>query len=218
MQIFSLAILLSSFFVYNQLGAIDEKAVDALALVTKMTQHIRVRAQTQGAGSERDLGAHSPGFLWLLRDFYLDLKETSPSEYLEEALRPMADPSAEPKNKIRASIKSLFPDRQCFTLVRPANEEATIQNLDAMPASKLRPEFNDGMSNLLAILTEKAVPKKVGDHELRGPMLARLATAYVDAINKGAVPVIHTAWQVRFDSTSLFSLALALPPLSLFAF
>lgn len=43
-QIFCLAVLLSSLFVYNQMGGIDEAALDRLSLVTEMTKHIRVRA------------------------------------------------------------------------------------------------------------------------------------------------------------------------------
>lgn len=50
-QIFSLAVLLSSLFVYNQMGGIDEAALDKLSLVTEMTKHIRVRA-TPGAFSD----------------------------------------------------------------------------------------------------------------------------------------------------------------------
>jgi hypothetical protein len=37
-QIFSLAVLLSSCFVYNQMGAIDEAALDRLSLVTELTK------------------------------------------------------------------------------------------------------------------------------------------------------------------------------------
>jgi hypothetical protein len=47
-QIFSLAVLLSSLFVYNQMGGIDEAALDRLSLVTEMTKHIRVRAANSG--------------------------------------------------------------------------------------------------------------------------------------------------------------------------
>ena len=43
-QIFSLAVLLSSLFVYNQMGGIDEAALDRLSLVTEMTKNVRVRA------------------------------------------------------------------------------------------------------------------------------------------------------------------------------
>jgi Guanylate-binding protein, N-terminal domain len=48
-QIFSLAVLLSSLFVYNQMGGIDEAALDRLSLVTEMTKHIKVRAASGGA-------------------------------------------------------------------------------------------------------------------------------------------------------------------------
>jgi hypothetical protein len=67
-QIFSLAVLLSSMFVYNQMGSIDEAALDRLSLVTELTRHIRVRA-TSAPGSEdsRELGGFNPTFLWLLR-------------------------------------------------------------------------------------------------------------------------------------------------------
>jgi hypothetical protein len=67
-QIFSLAVLLSSMFIYNQMGSIDEAALDRLSLVTELTRHIRVRA-TSAPGSEdsRELGGFNPTFLWLLR-------------------------------------------------------------------------------------------------------------------------------------------------------
>lgn len=45
-QIFSLAVLLSSLFIYNQMGGIDEAALDRLSLVTEMTKHIRVRSES----------------------------------------------------------------------------------------------------------------------------------------------------------------------------
>lgn len=48
-QIFSLAVLLSSLFVYNQMGGIDEAALDRLSLVTEMTKHIRVKAASGAA-------------------------------------------------------------------------------------------------------------------------------------------------------------------------
>lgn len=39
-QIFSLAVLLSSLFVYNQMGGIDEAALDRLSLVTEVTARL----------------------------------------------------------------------------------------------------------------------------------------------------------------------------------
>jgi hypothetical protein len=78
-----------------------------------------------GSGNDWELGEFTPSFIWLLRDFYLHLEEegveVTPRDYLETALRPIGGtgPSVEAKNQIRASIKHLFPDRECFTLVMP---------------------------------------------------------------------------------------------------
>jgi hypothetical protein len=43
-RIFSLAILLSSFFLYNSMGSIDENALQQLSLVINLTKHIQIKA------------------------------------------------------------------------------------------------------------------------------------------------------------------------------
>ncbi|KAG9133786.1 hypothetical protein Leryth_018381 [Lithospermum erythrorhizon] len=53
-------------------GGIDETALDRLSLVTEMTKHIRVRA-SGGKTTASELGQFSPIFVWLLRDFPIDL-------------------------------------------------------------------------------------------------------------------------------------------------
>ena len=65
----------------------------------------------------------------------------TPKDYLERALRPTrgSDPGVAAKNRIRKSITTLFPDRECFCLVRPVSNEKQLQNLDALPAAQLRP-------------------------------------------------------------------------------
>jgi hypothetical protein len=50
-QLLSLAVLLASTFVFNQMGPIDEAALDRLSLVTQITKHIRVRAGGAAAGT-----------------------------------------------------------------------------------------------------------------------------------------------------------------------
>jgi len=39
-RIFSLAILISSYFLYNSVGSIDENALSSLSLVINLTRHI----------------------------------------------------------------------------------------------------------------------------------------------------------------------------------
>lgn len=52
MQLLSLAVLLSSTFVFNQMGPIDEAALDRLSLVTQITKHVRVRATGPATGEQ----------------------------------------------------------------------------------------------------------------------------------------------------------------------
>ncbi|KAI3731766.1 hypothetical protein L1987_62955 [Smallanthus sonchifolius] len=199
-QIFSLAVLLSSMFVYNQMGGIDEAALDRLSLVTEMTKHIRVRA-SGGKTSASELGQFSPIFVWLLRDFYLDLAEDNrkitPRDYLELALRPVTggvrDVAA--KNEIRESIRALFPDRDCFTLVRPLNNENDLQRLDQIPLDNMRPEFKSGLDALTRFVFERTRPKQVGSAVMTGPIFARITQSFLDALNNGAVPTITSSWQ-----------------------
>ncbi|URD88834.1 Guanylate-binding protein, C-terminal domain [Musa troglodytarum] len=199
-KIFSLAVLLSSLFIYNQMGGIDEAALDRLSLVTEMTKHIRVRA-SGGRSTVSEIGQFSPVFVWLLRDFYLDLVEDNrkitPREYLELALRSVQgggrDISA--KNEIRESIRSLFPDRECFALVRPLNNENDLQRLDQIPLDRLRPEFRSGLDALLKYIFMRTRPKQVGATVMTGPILAGITQSFLDAINSGAVPTISSSWQ-----------------------
>ncbi|XP_010260338.1 PREDICTED: guanylate-binding protein 2-like [Nelumbo nucifera] len=199
-QIFSLAVLLSSMFIYNQMGGIDEAALDRLSLVTEMTKHIRVRA-SGGRSTASELGQFSPIFVWLLRDFYLDLVEDNrkitPRDYLELALRPMQggrkDVAA--KNEIRESIRALFPERECFTLVRPLNNENDLQRLDQISLDKLRPEFRSGLDALTRFVFERTRPKQVGATVMTGPILAGITQSFLDALNNGAVPTISSSWQ-----------------------
>ncbi|KAK9074391.1 hypothetical protein SSX86_006989 [Deinandra increscens subsp. villosa] len=199
-QIFSLAVLLSSMFIYNQMGGIDEAALDRLSLVTEMTKHIRVRA-SGGKTTASELGQFSPIFVWLLRDFYLDLSEDdrkiTPRDYLELALRPVigAVKDIAAKNEIRESIRALFPDRDCFALVRPLNNENELQRLDQIPLDKMRPEFKSGLDALTRFVFERTRAKQVGSAVMTGPIFARITQSFLDALNNGAVPTITSSWQ-----------------------
>ncbi|KAI3958295.1 hypothetical protein MKW92_020739 [Papaver armeniacum] len=184
-QIFSLAVLLSSMFIYNQMGGIDEAALDHLSLVTEMTKHIRIRA-SGGMSTTSELGQFSPTF-----DFYLELEEDNrkitPRDYLELALSPVqgGGEGISAKNEIRESIRALFPDRECFTLVRPLNDEMELQRLDQISMDKLRPEFISGLES----------PKKIGSATMTGPILAGITQSFLQALNNGAVPTIASSWQ-----------------------
>ena len=69
-RVFSLAILVSSLFIYNSVGNIDEHALESLALVVNLTKQIQIRANSEDVDFE-DYARHFPSFVWILRDFSL---------------------------------------------------------------------------------------------------------------------------------------------------
>ena len=74
--------------------------------------------------------------MWTVRDFTLKLIDTFGSEitskeYLESALKEVKGHSeaVEAKNRVRRLITSFFQDRDCFTMVRPTENEKDLQYL-----------------------------------------------------------------------------------------
>eukprot|EP00640_Fibrocapsa_japonica_P000953 CAMPEP_0113935390 /NCGR_PEP_ID=MMETSP1339-20121228/2546_1 /TAXON_ID=94617 /ORGANISM="Fibrocapsa japonica" /LENGTH=822 /DNA_ID=CAMNT_0000937531 /DNA_START=19 /DNA_END=2487 /DNA_ORIENTATION=+ /assembly_acc=CAM_ASM_000762 len=222
-NIFSLALLLSSYFIWNSRGVIDGGALEDFALVVNITKHIHVRSQAvqgmsgsggadpkggkQGGGdgplrSEMDvLGEYFPAFLWVVRDFTLRLEEDgrkiSDRQYLEKALKPQAGFSSEAanRNQIRNLLTTFFRERDCVTLVRPAEEEQALRSLGNLSLDALRPEFRAGLKALKQKVFGMVRPKMLHGRILSGPMVATLATTYVESINRGGAPTISSAWE-----------------------
>ncbi|EOD17755.1 hypothetical protein EMIHUDRAFT_464140 [Emiliania huxleyi CCMP1516] len=205
-KIFCLAILLSSFFLYNSEKAINSAAIDQLSLVAQLTKKIRVHAAGNGGGGSdaAELAEVMPSFLWLLRDFQLELEDEqgrpiSPDAYLEQSLRaqPGSSAAVQEQNGTRAAIRDLFPRRSCVTLRHPTlGTKLPDSALKQLPAiDKLHPAFRDGVIDLKQRVFGEIRAKAVGGAAATGPMLLGLAEAFVRAVNEGAVPTISTAWQ-----------------------
>jgi len=206
-QIFSLSILLSSLFVLNTTGPINEHALEQLELVVQMTERIRVREEAKGEGGRKEslntLAAFFPSFLWILRDFSLELRNAqgdpiSENEYLEHALRPVpVGPQSrrglEEKNRIRSAIATVFTHRQCVTMVRPVVDERELQRISSKPAG-LRPEFKQQIERVKQLIIDMAQPKSLEGVMLNGKAFVALAQRYVDSINSNTIPTIRTAF------------------------
>lgn len=69
-KIFTLAVLLSSYFIYNSMGSIDESALSSLNLVVNLAQHIQFKGNK--TIDDEDIDAEDlPSFMWVVRDFAL---------------------------------------------------------------------------------------------------------------------------------------------------
>lgn len=91
-RVLSLVILLCSMFVYNQIGPIDEGALENLSFIINLTKTIQLKTVEEGKEVDYDEYSHfMPYFLWVLRDFSLELEDhegdlITSQQYLEKAL------------------------------------------------------------------------------------------------------------------------------------
>ena len=87
-------------------------------------------------GDPDELAKFFPSFMWVVRDFTLRLLDTdgnkiNSKQYLEQSIREQRGTSdaVENKNRIRRMIVSFFKDRDCYTMVRPTEDEKDLQKL-----------------------------------------------------------------------------------------
>lgn len=205
MIIFSISVLISSTFVYNSIGNIDEQALEDLSLVCKLTQHIHVKS-SQGVSSGDVYSQYFPKFIWALRDFCLQLvddegRQITPAQYLENCLVPAAESSEESKakNEVRRILKGFFKERECFVFVRPINSDKKLRNIQNVPFEELREEFKVQVGVFVDQVLRNARVKMVDGVAVSGKALGMLLEVYVEAINRDAVPNISTAWERTVD-------------------
>jgi len=212
-RIFTLALLLSSVFVYNSLGAIDENAISTLSAVASVAESLKAqngKAAAAGYGSRGRGGTAQPSplelpsLLWVVRDFALDIEREgaldderevlSDDEYLEEALRADMFSPASSKGMLRKVLNDAFPCRACQTMVRPAKREEDLKRLQELDDAELRPEFVAQLASLRSKLFALARPKRVAGRPVDASLLADLVASYVEAINGDRAPVVADAW------------------------
>lgn len=206
-RIFLFSILLSSFFIYNSVGSIDENALQSLSMIINIAKDIRVKSF--GQDNEEDLAAAFPTFLWVVRDFILSIEDNkgrnmTPKEYLENALALQKGISeqTEAKNRIRKHFKQFFQNRDCMTFVRPAKNEYDLRNLEKIPDEQLREEFVNEIKRAREKIFQSVKAKSIAGRTLSGPLFLESVYAYVEAVNSGKVPNIEQIWNYACQEAS----------------
>ena len=202
-KIFLIAILISSLFIFNSFGAIDETAINSLNFVLNLSKTIKIKNENMNKSeNESELAQYFPTLLWLLRDFSLKLEDKdgnviTEKQYLENALEEIngASDSIEEKNRVRNLIKTYFVEKDCFVMVRPVEKENDLQNLQNLPDEKLRKEFLEQSKIFRNKVFKKTKPKTFNKKPLTGAMLVELVQSILDSINKGSIPVIENSWK-----------------------
>lgn len=188
-RIFTLALLLSSVFIYNSIGAIDETAMQTLSLMTKVTNNVRIQADSEC--STADLSEHMPDFFWVLRDFALRMTDReggaiSAAQYLEQSLQ-TTDPQ---RDHIRASIRDAFKVRNLVPLPRPDTNANSLEDRLYNISSK----FTGAVDEFRSRLAREARPMTSQNKIVTGRMYGTLCRHFVDVVQTNAVPVIRDSW------------------------
>lgn len=205
-KIFSLIILLSSLFIYNTNGNIDEQAINELALSTYLSNIIAVNDNTN-INKDKIIRELAPKFIWTLRDFTLDKidpetgEEITSDEYLELCLRNKSKgKNSKQNNIIRENIIKYFKERECITLPRPVDKEEDLQHLHNIPFNHLKSNFRTEFLMLKKKVYETSKPKIFNGKKITGPILADLLIKFVNSINSGIIPNINNIWDnIIFD-------------------
>ena len=210
-KIFLIAILISSLFIYNSFGAIDEISLTSLSLVLNLGETIKIKNLSHH-DTEEELAEYFPSLLWLLRDFSLKLEDINGNaitekQYLEKALENVNgnDEIINEKNRVRKLIRTYFPERDCFTLVRPVENEKDLQNLEYLPDEELRKEFLEQSQMFREKIMKITTPKTFHKKLLSGAMLIELVENILDTINSGSIPIIENSWKYVIQNEAIKS-------------
>ncbi|XP_056398116.1 guanylate-binding protein 1-like isoform X2 [Hyla sarda] len=196
--IFSLAVLLSSAFVFNSLGTIDQQSMEQLHYVTELTKLIKLKS-TEKKENTGEYKRFFPSFTWCVRDFTLllekDGKEITEDEYLLSSLEPKkgTDKLAKNYNLPRECILHFFHTHKCFVFDRPATKKK-LQILETLEENELDEEFVKQAGKFYSYMISNSRVKTLeGGTEVTGRMLAVLTDSYVKAIQSGTVPCMENA-------------------------
>uniref|UniRef100_A0A8C2MU96 Guanylate binding protein 3 n=1 Tax=Cricetulus griseus TaxID=10029 RepID=A0A8C2MU96_CRIGR len=200
--IFSLAVLLSSTFVYNSMSTINHQALEQLHYVTELTQLIQAKSSPREAELEdsSEFVSFFPDFVWVVRDFTLELKLDgciiTADEYLENALKltPGISPNIQKSNMTRECIRYFFPVRKCFVFDWPTSDKSLLLQIEKVPESQLEWNFLVESKNFSSYIFTNAKTKTLrGGITVTGNRLGTLVKTYLDAIHSGTVPCLENA-------------------------
>ena len=209
-KLFALSVLLSSYFIYNSIGAIEENSINSLALITNLIKTVTIDDETRVENAYQ-LSQYAPKFLWVLRDFVLEIKDlrgrsVTPHTYLESVLTDLPvgqngyTRNTENSTKIRQSILNFFKNRDCVTLVRPVNDEEQLRNIQNLNDNMIRSEFLNQLYVIRDKIYKNCQQKVINGVGLNMSMLIAYLNQFVMSFNQNKLPAIKTAWETLLEN------------------
>ncbi|XP_053375637.1 guanylate-binding protein 2-like isoform X2 [Mercenaria mercenaria] len=194
-KIMTLVTLLCNSLVYNMIGRFDDDSMSKLSFASQISSWVKFG---DTAENEEKLGCVMPELVLVLRDFILKFAKgiDSPKAYFEDCL--CADSGIEEYDEPRRDLKKYFPDRECFVLPTPGDDDV-MARLDSAKDSELKETFKKGVNEMTEHILGSP-PKLMFDSEakvsspINGTIFKSLVEHYVDCINNGRIPNIEDAY------------------------
>ena len=191
-KLIGLSLLLSSVFIFNSTGNIDESALASLAVYASVARSVR--------GDDESL-YEAPELIWTLRDFHLEVqtedgRSITPDEYLDNILKV-------PGNEARRLLITEFPNRHLFPFARPVEKDTDFLKFSSLSTSDLAPAFQTQLIEFRKLLEKTSKTKKIAGHAMGGLSFLDSANYYCSRINEGRSPNIKDSYDFMVDNEML---------------
>jgi hypothetical protein len=193
-RIFALAALSATTMIYNLPETIKEGDIEKLSFAVELSKEFdnkldgkadRKRDSLKGRDADRGL-FELPHLIWLLQRDFL---KGDVSEMVEQALRIVPNPDANPQTKhindIRESIKVVGSNHSGFGLVQPHLDRASLCELHDDDFDQL---YVKQRGQLQALVKGLQQGRTLGGQTMTGKALARHLSTIVTALNEREIP------------------------------
>jgi hypothetical protein len=165
-KVFAVSTLLSSHLIYNSVKMIDEQSLEYLGVLSRRAQLFSLKAllhRDDLSGLDRLVGF--PPLTWVVEDFFqLQLDDETPTQWLQRIMQMQETTRGAEKGP---SLLSIFPEAHCHTLFLPATDRESLQNLDALDAADLHPDYKRDLAGLVSHLVASLRKSASAAHESR---------------------------------------------------
>ena len=188
MNLFAIALLLSSVFIYNTKGTIDAASMDGLHYASEISSFISADSKNKNLNEGQNLSQHFPSFIWAIRDHHLLLeingKNVSPKDYLEHCLenKKGISKAVSEYNCLRDALRAFFSERTCFVFPPPLWDPQQMNCLEKVPEEELSPQFRAAGNDFVEFVKANSRPKMIKGSTLTGRSFGSLSKTYIKAV------------------------------------
>lgn len=187
-KLFTLGLLLSSYFIFNSQGTPTFGDLDKLAFVGKFREYLESSRACKRNNRFKPLGS-SPDFLWLVRDAYLQPEvqgeRCSWSRYLKESvLKSRPCRRNDPTDLVREAVVKTFGKIDAYGIPFPSLDANVLQKLGSPESTNMtQPAFKKSILSVKKKIFALAKEKTVNGRILSGKDLATFLEAFVEQLN-----------------------------------